>query len=271
MCGTVARQEGRGKGDDLIRATSSAAQNNGRITSSVDAVTGENVSYTYDSLNRLIAASTSGTTGVQWGNTYSYDGFGNLTAKVATKGTAPSVTPIVNSATNQARMSGDNGFDANGNWLGAAGTSNTWNVENKLVSTGAVDGSGNLLTYTYDPWGKRVLQYSAAAGATGAGTLYFYGITGQLLGTCPINGNYPGESGNVGACFNPSVPMYFGNRPLVPSDRLGSVRANTNGPIAYYPGAKSAHRPRTTPSNSPPTSATPPAKTTPTRDTTPPT
>ena len=39
----------------------SATQNNGRIVSSVDGVTGENVSYTYDSLNRLIAAATTGT------------------------------------------------------------------------------------------------------------------------------------------------------------------------------------------------------------------
>ena len=40
--------------------TYSATQNNGRIVSSSDAVTGENVSYTYDSLNRLIAAARRG-------------------------------------------------------------------------------------------------------------------------------------------------------------------------------------------------------------------
>ena len=128
----------------------SATQNNGRILSSADAVTGENVSYTYDSLNRLIAAST-GTTGPQWGWSYGYDGFGNLTSKVATKGGMAAVYPIVNSATNQARMSGDLGFDANGNWLGPNSSSpNTWNVENQLVSTSTVDGTGNLTTYTYD-------------------------------------------------------------------------------------------------------------------------
>jgi YD repeat-containing protein len=64
----------------------SATQNNGRIVSSVDAVTGENVSYTYDSLNRLIAAATTNRTGPIWGESYSYDGFGNLTSKVPTKG-----------------------------------------------------------------------------------------------------------------------------------------------------------------------------------------
>ena len=99
----------------------SPTQNNGRIVSSADAVTGENVSYTYDSLNRLIAASTSGTTGVQWGNSYSYDGFGNLTGKTVTKGTAPTLSPLVDSNTNRVRLSGDLGYDANGNWRGAAG------------------------------------------------------------------------------------------------------------------------------------------------------
>src|SRR5271157_5994768 len=103
----------------------SATQNNGQIVSSVDGVTGENVSYTYDSLKRLIAASTSGTGGVQWGYTHSYDGFGNLTSKLATSGTAPSMYTGVNSATNQVGTS-----DANGNWLGASGPRYTWNVEN---------------------------------------------------------------------------------------------------------------------------------------------
>jgi len=64
----------------------SSTQNNGRIVSSVDAVTGENVSYTYDSLNRLIAAATTNSSGPIWGNSYRYDGFGNLTGKTVTQG-----------------------------------------------------------------------------------------------------------------------------------------------------------------------------------------
>jgi len=55
----------------------SATLNNGRIVSSNDYVTGENVSYTYDALNRLTVASA----GSMWGETYTYDGFGNLTGK----------------------------------------------------------------------------------------------------------------------------------------------------------------------------------------------
>ena len=201
--------------------------------SSSDSVTGENVSYTYDSLNRLIAAATSGTTGVQWGESYSYDGFGNLTSKVVTKGTAPQVYPIVNSATNQARMSGDYGFDANGNWLGAGGSQiNTWNVENELISTAPADGNGNLNTFTYDPSGKRVLQYSGGLGGyAGQGTLYFYSITGQRLGSYQL---YAAPSVSLTPMY---LPQYFGGRMLVAMDRLGSVRNNVNGNglIAYYP------------------------------------
>jgi YD repeat-containing protein len=147
--------------------------------SSSDAVTGENVSYTYDALNRLIAAASTGS--AQWSGSYSYDGFGNLTSRA--DGGAP-VLLQVDSTTNRARMTGDNGFDANGNWLGAGGTqSNTWNVENQLITNGTADQDGNLATYTYDPWGKRVLQYLANPVYGPRGTLYFCGITGQLLGT----------------------------------------------------------------------------------------
>jgi len=215
----------------------SATQNNGRIVSSVDGVTGENVSYAYDSLNRLIAASTSGTGGVQWGFSYSYDGFGNLTGKTVTKGTPPLVpTPpalTVDSNTNRVRLSGDYRYDLNENWLGAAGAPNTWNVENQLLSTGAVDGDGNPITYTYDPWGRRVLQFSASSyGPTG--TLYFYSITGQRLAT--YSAGYPTQTAQL------SVNMYFGKRKLVPMDRLGSVRYNSNGAIAYFPWGE--ERPR---------------------------
>jgi RHS repeat-associated protein len=210
----------------------SAAQNNGRILSSVDGVTGENVSYTYDSLNRLIAASTSGTAGVQWGNSYSYDGFGNLTGKTVTKGTAPTLSPLVDPNTNRVRMSGDYGYDANGNWMGVPSAPNTWNVENQLLSTGMVDGDGNLVTYTYDPWGRRVMQYGfGAPNTTGTATLYFYSITGKRLGTYTVS--YEAVTGASG------ITMYFGARPLKAVDRLGSVRAKfgSNGmaQMAYYP------------------------------------
>jgi YD repeat-containing protein len=51
--------------------------NNGKISSSV--INGETVTYLYDSLNRMIQATSS----AGWGETYGFDGFGNLTTKPA--------------------------------------------------------------------------------------------------------------------------------------------------------------------------------------------
>jgi len=193
----------------------------------VDGVTGENVSYTFDSLNRLIAAAS---TGVQWSESYSYDGFGNMTSKTSTKGTP--ANPQVDPTTNRARLINDYGFDANGSWLGVPGPLNnlvnTWNVENQLVSNGLPDSGGNTPTYTYDPAGKRVLQYSVNASYGPWGTLYFYSITGKRLATYGFN--YV-----TGTPATLTMSLYFGGWLLAPLDRLGSVRSNANGSIAYFP------------------------------------
>lgn len=53
----------------------SATQNNGLITQMKDWVSGEEVNYQYDALNRLASAET---TGAGWGQAFGYDGFGNL-------------------------------------------------------------------------------------------------------------------------------------------------------------------------------------------------
>ena len=66
-----------------MQYTFSATANDGRITKSTDWVSGEEVSYQYDALNRLITAAT---TGAQWGQSYTYDGFGNMSAQTVTKG-----------------------------------------------------------------------------------------------------------------------------------------------------------------------------------------
>jgi len=152
-----------------------------------------------------------------------------MTSKTSTKGTA--ANPQVDSTTNRARMINDYGFDANGNWLGVPGPLtnlvNAWNVENQLISNGSVDASGNSLMYTYDPWGKRVLQYATqGANQVTTGIAYFYSITGQRLGIYSLNWF---------ALTQTSVNLYFGSRLLAPVDRLGSVRKNGNGQIAYFP------------------------------------
>jgi YD repeat-containing protein len=83
--------------------------NNGRLTQSIDGASGETVNYTYDVLNRLIAAQA---TNNSWGNAYSYDGFGNLTGKTVTAGSAPSFSVSYDPA---AKRQIGQSYEANGN------------------------------------------------------------------------------------------------------------------------------------------------------------
>jgi YD repeat-containing protein len=71
--------------------TYTAGANIGKISSQTDALSGETVQYVYDSLNRLYSATT--TAGTAWSQTFTYDPFGNLTAKTGT-GTAPPSIPV---------------------------------------------------------------------------------------------------------------------------------------------------------------------------------
>lgn len=139
-----------------IQYSYSATQNNGKITSETDVVSGEQVTYTYDSLNRLASATSSVNPG--WGQSYAYDGFGNMTGQTVTKGTAPSLSVSYNPATN--RQTGDCA-DANGNILttgaGCTGSSITYDVENRIRTAGSA-------VYSYAPGNKRVWRgvWSAA-------------------------------------------------------------------------------------------------------------
>lgn len=99
--------------------------NNGQISSQV--VSGETISYQYDSLKRLISASSS----AGWADSYGYDSFGNLLSMTPTAGSPPQLSQAVNPANNQ--IVGQT-YDANGNELSApAGGSLTYDSENRMV------------------------------------------------------------------------------------------------------------------------------------------
>ena len=107
-----------------------AGQNNGQISSSIDHISGEQANYTYDALKRLTAA---GTVGPQWGQAYTYDGFGNLTAATVTQGSGVNWANASSAATNQ--MLGIS-YDANGNNItpGAPCCTTSYDVENRIIS-----------------------------------------------------------------------------------------------------------------------------------------
>jgi RHS repeat-associated protein len=210
-----------------------AGYNNGRVAETIDGISGEDVQYTYDSLQRLVLAETTGSGG--WGDAYTYDGFGNLTAKTVTKGSAPAMTAVYDPATNW--PVGGN-YDANGN-----APIGTWSVENRLLSQ-TLDGVA--ITWGYDGSGRRMMKYQVVNGQ-GKWTFYLYDIAGRRMAqfVCAPSGTYPYNT----VCTAAGTHVYFAGKPIAATDatgrllgvtdRLGSVRASeTNGTWAtasYYP------------------------------------
>jgi RHS repeat-associated protein len=197
--------------------------NNGRIVQATDWVAGETVTYGYDALNRL---QTAGATNGTWGQAFTYDGFGNLTGKSVTQGSAPTLSVGYDPGTN--RQYGVN-YDANGN---AGGGLTMYDVENRLIEVESGE------QYVYDHAGKRVKK---KYGTTEE--YYFYGVGGQKLVTlaCQI-----ADDGSRGCPAGPKYNVYFGGKLIkskglmVMTDRLGSVRASvrpdwTVEQMTYYP------------------------------------
>jgi RHS repeat-associated protein len=218
---------------------STTGQNNGRITSSVDGVTGENTAYAYDLLNRLTSASNS-----LWSQSYTYDGFGNLLTKSQANG-SPNPSPSTSASYNANNQQVGYNYDANGNISGANNMTFGYTVENKLNSetTSAWPYAQSL--YAYDPWGKRVMKETNPDPNNYEGEynplweFYFYSITGQRLVTMDCNNP---NANPIPSCTVVGESLYFKEKMLVSNgvyvvtDRLGSVRANTQqGSFAYYP------------------------------------
>jgi len=75
----------------------SATANDGKITSYKNWQSGEDAQYQYDTLGRLTSAATAVP---EWGQSYGYDGWGNLLSKTVTKGTATAMSVTADPATN---------------------------------------------------------------------------------------------------------------------------------------------------------------------------
>ncbi len=145
--------------------------NNRKVGSMYNAVSGETVTYTYDSLNRMATANGSG-----WGEAYTFDPFGNLTTKHVTSGSGPSLSQAVNQANNQ--IVGQT-YDANGN---AYVANAAYDVENHVYAL-----VGGLQTcYSYDGQGKRIFMWTGTLDGYNNPTEYSvvsYSASGQKLGT----------------------------------------------------------------------------------------
>jgi YD repeat-containing protein len=148
---------GTGLGMDL---TYNYAAANGRVASVMDNLSGEQIAYTYDQLNRLTQAMTNNA----WGLSFGYDGFGNLTQQTRVQGTTgPSMSVTVDPGTNRITTAGY-GYDANGNVTQTPdGMTYGYDVANRMVSNNAV----------YNPKNQRVFEGAylgdPAAGARAMG------------------------------------------------------------------------------------------------------
>jgi RHS repeat-associated protein len=186
--------------------------NNGKISSQSDTISGETVTYAYDSLNRLLSASGSG-----WSETYGFDGFGSLVSKTPTGG-APQLSIGVNPTNNQVvgHTYDNNGNDSYG--------SVSYDAENRINFVPGYQ-------YAYDSQNKRIWKGSFSGGNLTAQEVYVFGVDGQKLGTysLALNGSQITATTTQTAVFFGAKRVAVNGAVFVP-DRLGS---NTAG--KYYP------------------------------------
>jgi len=200
----------------------SATQNNGQITQFKDWGVGEEVSYSYDSLSRLISAVT---TGPEWGQSYAYDGFGNRTSVTVTKGAAPAGNLSYDGLTNHITNAGFS-YDANGSLTNMPGVGAlSYDIDNRLAWDWATSKS-----YAYDAENRRVWK-------SPGNELYFYGVDGRRVGTYQVT-----AGGQYWLNIQQTeVNLHFAGRLIkagadwVLTDRLGSVVKRGSERLRYFP------------------------------------
>ena len=193
----------------------SPAADNGQILSRTNNISAEKVSYQYDALKRLVSASSP-----NWGSTYKHDGWGNLTDKTPTSGSAPLLSVTVNGLTNRINSGGFT-YDANGNMT----SSGAFDVENRLTTAGSE-------SYGYLTNNQRVYKRDAS----GAEWIYFHDASGKRIMTFQM-----ANAGGTLVVSGGSKNVYFAGRSIILSDtavvtdRVGSVVSRAGAAVDYFP------------------------------------
>jgi RHS repeat-associated protein len=198
--------------------------------------------FAYDALNRLTSAQNAGTDCTQtlgggqtkfWGNSYSYDAWGNLLSKSVTKCSAEalSLTALANN-----QLSGY-GYDAAGNMTAdnTDGVTAQYDPENRIASATK---NGLTTTYSYDADGNRVEKATTATPPTG--TLYWYMSPG-IVAESDLAGNLQSEyvffdGERVARKDFPSnaVSYYFSDH-LKTTDIVTDSQGNIKNESDFYP------------------------------------
>jgi RHS repeat-associated protein len=139
--------------------------------------------FTYDSLNRIASAQSSGS---QWGETFNIDSWGNLTGETGITGKTNHESLNTTAGINN-QLAGF-GYDAAGNMTSNGSTSYVYDGENRLVWTSGY-------RYFYDGNGERVEKCVAATSTTACptsgtnGTLYWKGTGSDPQVETDLSGN----------------------------------------------------------------------------------
>lgn len=145
--------------------------------------------FTYDVLNRLSSAHD----GTHWGNTYTYDPWGNM-QKIPG---SPAGENFQHAGDGNNHLVGFT-YDAAGNMLNDGANSYTYDAENRITTAAGV-------TYTYDADSRRVKKSS--------GTNYWYGPGGNVLAETDSSGNWTNYIFFGGQCLARNIPQPAPNPP----------------------------------------------------------
>jgi RHS repeat-associated protein len=149
--------------------------------------------YTADDLSRIASATCmNGSTNV-WGQTFSYDSFGNITKTVPTGDAGVLWNPGYNYKTNHYTMGGT-GYDADGNVLNDGSNTYTWDAEGKPLTT-LYSSSHETYAFTYDALGHKV---ELSVNGTYGGSYVTIGkFQLSALGQTPLYSEYPFPGGSL--------------------------------------------------------------------------
>jgi RHS repeat-associated protein len=132
---------------------------------------GRSAAYTYDTLGRLIGATTAGSSSYPaWGISETYDRYGNRWTQAVTTGSGPSASLSYNTSNQPMASPVNYAYDAAGNMIVeplSPPNNYTFDYENRLTG---YSGNSGAATYSYDDNNKRVVE-SIAGGTT---TVYIY-------------------------------------------------------------------------------------------------
>ena len=196
---------------------------------------------------------------------FSYDGFGNRLSQTVTKGSGPASSLAISLANNRITTSGY-GYDSNGNLTTRPSETLTYDNDNRLVQA---SGGYGTEKYSYTPLNQRVYRKLA----NGTEEYYFYGVTGERLGTyvygpklTSMNLYFAGrliqqkmtDAAGVLRGHGGGAGQARRRADAVQQDRRASDRQMSSSHLATTPMAKRSPPQPTTATSSPPTLAIPP-------------